>query len=37
MEFDTKGKGICGGWTDAPYASTTEVYPDSLKEGVNGD
>jgi hypothetical protein len=22
--------GICSGWTDARYVTTTEVYPDSL-------
>jgi hypothetical protein len=29
VNIDTKALHICGGFTDAPYTSTTEVYPDS--------
>ena len=29
IEYDTKGLGLCAGATDAPYVTTTEVYPDS--------
>lgn len=29
IHYDGKGLGLCMGMTDAPYVTTTEVYPDS--------
>ncbi len=29
IKYDTKKLGLCAGLTDAPFVSTTEVYPDS--------
>ena len=29
INYDKKSLHLCGGFTDAPYVSTTEVYPDS--------
>jgi hypothetical protein len=29
INYPTKELGLCAGFTDAPYVSTTEVYPDS--------
>ena len=29
IEYDCKALGLCAGITDAPYRTTTEVYPDS--------
>jgi len=29
IEYDCRGLGLCAGITDAPYRTTTEVYPDS--------
>ena len=29
IQFDVVSQGLCGGFTDAAYATTTEVYPDS--------
>jgi hypothetical protein len=29
IEYDVKSLGLCAGATDAPYTTTTEVYPDS--------
>lgn len=29
IEYDCKGLGLCAGLSDAPYVTTTEVYPDS--------
>lgn len=29
IEYDYRALGLCGGITDAPYVTTTEVYPDS--------
>ena len=29
VEYDVKSLGLCAGLTDAPYTTTTEVYPDS--------
>ncbi len=31
INYDKKPLGLCGGFTDALYVSTTEVYPDSPK------
>jgi hypothetical protein len=31
INYDTKGLGLCAGFTDATYVTTTEVYPDSPK------
>ena len=31
INYDKKALGLCGGFTDADYVSTTEVYPDSPK------
>ena len=31
IEYDAKKLGLCMGLTDAPYVTTTEVYPDSPK------
>lgn len=29
IEYRKKSLGLCGGYTDAPFVTTTEVYPDS--------
>jgi len=31
INYETKALGLCGGFTSAQYATTTEVYPDSPK------
>jgi hypothetical protein len=31
INYETKALGLCSGFTDAPFVTTTEVYPDSPK------
>jgi hypothetical protein len=31
INYPIKGLGLCAGFTEAPFVTTTEVYPDSPK------